>query len=71
MESKCLKSLNKKISKDRIIKNKDDEYYCKFCKSHPDDCFCNDDAKIELKGYNKGFIDGKKFALQKQSEVKG
>ena len=74
MENKYLKSLNEKISTDRIIVFKDGKYRCKFCKEHPDDCFCNDDSKLKLEGYNKGFKDGKQFALHETKDdnnVKG
>lgn len=54
-----IKELEERISNDRIIKKKDGSYICKFCREHPDDCFCNDYSKLELKGlkfYQKEII---------------
>lgn len=49
---KRIKQLQERISNDRIIRKRNGEYICKFCRNHPDDCFCNDYAKLELKGIN-------------------
>lgn len=46
--------LKEKISENRIIRKRSGHYICKFCKKHPDDCFCNDNAKLELKGIEEG-----------------
>ena len=68
MESRYLKSLKEKISENRIIKKRNGDYICKFCKNHPDDCFCNDDSKLRIEGYSKGFKDGKKFLKGEKDE---
>ncbi len=68
MESEYFKSLKEKIFEDRVIRKKNGDYICKFCKNHQDDCFCNDDAKLRLEGYINGFKDGKQFAQVAISE---
>ena len=71
MENKYLKSLEEKISKDRIIMKKDGRYVCKFCKDHPDDCYCDADSELRLEGYNKGFKDGSKNNIRKPKQKRG
>lgn len=57
---KRIKELEARISNDRVIQTKKGNWVCKFCKEHPEDCFCNDDAKLELKGI--------KFVLKNQNK---
>ncbi len=48
---KRINELKARISDERLKKNKRDNYMqCQFCKEHVDDCFCPDNAKLELKG---------------------
>jgi len=49
---KRIRGLKSRISEYRIIKSKRGNYICKFCKNHPEDCFCNDNSRLELKGIN-------------------
>ncbi len=48
---KRIKELEQRISKGRLIRNQRYGYIqCKICREHVDDCFCPDNAKLELKG---------------------
>ncbi len=48
---KRINELKVRISNKRLKRNKKDDYMqCQICKEHVDDCFCPDNAKLELKG---------------------